>query len=100
MHFERQSDGSYNIDQALYLQRKLEEYADEIGPGQQSTPIRPNFLYDLEKAEASNAVDPTFPYRKILSGQPNVRCNRDSIRYFYSCINCLALSICSKKRAL
>ena len=66
MHFERRKDGSYDIDQSLYLKRKLDEFAEFIGPGFQGMPLRPNFLQDLESAEKSPSVEPDFPYRAIV----------------------------------
>jgi hypothetical protein len=66
MHFYQSKDHQISIDQNQYIQQKLAEFHDHIGPGGSSTPLPTDFLTQLEENKESKITMPDFPFRQML----------------------------------
>ena len=68
IHMDQGKDG-IKLCQNQYLQEKLEMFKDQIHENpyyQVASPLLPNFQEILLKAEQSDEVEPSFPYREMV----------------------------------
>ena len=64
--FERLADGSFILDQKIYVQQKLEEFKEFIGKRRHRSPLPENYQELLDTRCDYFIVPSDFPYRKIV----------------------------------
>jgi hypothetical protein len=64
--FHRTENGSFILNQKVYLEQKLEEFKEYVGQSKYSSPLPQNYQKLLQNENCDIVIPSNFPYRKIV----------------------------------